>query len=313
MLKESKSYFEEQASEWVEDAYSSSREKLPIGEQRLKCVLDIINKLSTDSLNILDIGSGGGQITKALLARGHKVTAVDRSQQMLTLLENECLELPETLRKNLNTIHSCATSLEEKISKNQYDVIICIGMIYYLEDESIIYKVIQNHLNANGTAIITFRNKLFNLFQNSKLQPHTPNDLYEIYQQTHQIDQKINTSAFRNYLISLKEKIDDALRVLDREPNSTENTLLDNTNKEIDSKQILGRSHTPLEVSAHIKQFNLQTRNLYGIQPHFMLASNPNATINKCLQLLSSALWQLHDTPSCVLWCSHFLVELKRT
>ncbi len=217
MLEESKSYFEEHASQWVEDAYHASREKLPIGEQRFQCVLDIISKISPSSLNILDIGSGGGQITKALLTRGHKVTAVDRSSQMLTLLENECREMPQHLRLNLKTINSCATSLEEKIVNNQYDVIICIGMIYYLEDENIIYKIIQNHLKASGTAIITYRNKLFNLFHNSKHQISNPNDLFDIYQQANTIEKKIDVNSFKKYLMSLKDKIDDALVLLSEE------------------------------------------------------------------------------------------------
>ncbi|MBI2791865.1 MAG: class I SAM-dependent methyltransferase [Gammaproteobacteria bacterium] len=314
MLEESKSYFEELASRWVEDAYSSSREKLPIGEQRLECVVDIIDKISNHSLNILDIGCGGGQITKALLMRGHKVTAVDRSLQMLALLENESQELPENVRSNLKTIQSCATSLEEKIVNNQYDIIICIGMIYYLENENSIYKIIQKHLKANGTAIITFRNKLFNLVQNSKHQIQNPNELFDLYQQSHSIEKAIDILSFKNYLTVLKEKIDDALVMLDGDiASSTVDALEEKAENEIEVKKILGRQHTPKQINDDLKQFKLNISKLYGIQPHFMLANHENKVINKCLQTLSIALWQLHDAPSSLLWSSHFLVELKHS
>jgi 2-polyprenyl-3-methyl-5-hydroxy-6-metoxy-1,4-benzoquinol methylase len=308
MLKESKSYFEDLANQWVIDAYSSSREQLPIGEQRLQCVLNIISKISTQSLNILDIGSGGGQITKALLNCGHQVTSVDRSSQMLALLENECQQLPEKYRSNLKTLHSCATTLHEKIVDEKYDVIICIGMIYYLEDESFIYKIIQNNLKSNGTAIITYRNKLFNLFQNSKHQIDSHAELFDLFQQTYNINKKIDQLSFKNFLVSLKDKIDDALVILDEQA-SEENI----SNHHIEATKVLGRQHTPLQINETLKHFNLQICNLYGIQPHFMLANNENKIINKCLQTLSTALWQLHDAPSSILWSSHFLVELKHS
>lgn len=311
MLEESKSYFEELASRWVEDAYSSSREKLPIGEQRLECVVDIIDKISNHSLNILDIGCGGGQITKALLMRGHKVTAVDRSLQMLALLENESQALPENVKSNLKTIQSCATSLEEKIVDKQYDVIICIGMIYYLENENSIYKIIQKHLSPKGTAIITFRNKLFNLVQNSKHQIQNPNELFDLYQQSHSIEKAISKISFKNYLTVLKEKIDDALIMLDDD--ITTDAFEEKADKEIEVKKILGRQHTPKQINDDVKQFKLTIAKLYGIQPHFMLANHEDKVINKCLQTLSIALWQLHDAPTSLLWSSHFLVELKHS
>lgn len=314
MLKESKSYFENLAKEWVDDAYSTSRKILPIGEQRKELVLNIVNKFSPKSLNILDIGSGGGQITKALLASGHQVTATDRSEKMLTLLDTECSTLHAHQYANLKKIHSCATTLNEKLAGNKYDVIICIGMIYYLEDDSIIYKIMKDNLKTDGTAIITYRNKLFNLFPNSKKMDDNKDTLYQIYHDTKSFPSNIDTQKFREYLISLKNQVDLALKKIDFSFTNTvtEEKAATSTNNSLESQQLLGRQHLPSQVESQAKDYNLILNAIYGIQPHHLLAKNENSIVNQCFQILSVPLWHLCAYPESLLWSSHFMVELRR-
>lgn len=314
MLKESKVYFENFAKEWVKDAYSDPRRELPIGEQRKQIIKNILNSKGGSSLNILDIGCGGGQITKELLALGHIVTAVDRSEKMLALLEEECLDLPMTQRANLEIIQSCATVLEEKIVSKKYDVIICIGMIYYLENDEPIYHLIANHLRSNGVAVVTFRNELFNMFLNSKYKHSEAQELYSLHQEINSVNKKIDVFSFQKYLILLRIKIDEALILLNNSSlNASPQSRTDNLETSDEREQILGRQYTPEQVVNATKKFKLNVNKFYGIQPHFMLASAEETVISECLQLLSTALWPLCDAPVSLLWSSHFLTEIRHS
>ena len=79
-------YFERRATQWVDDAYRDTDGLVPIGVQRIRQVREIIEKRYPNSyLDICDLGCGGGDLCRALVALGHRLTGVDRSGSMLEI------------------------------------------------------------------------------------------------------------------------------------------------------------------------------------------------------------------------------------
>src|SRR5437870_5347331 len=77
------SYFAEQASYWA-DIYHLDGVKEFIHQERLRIVLDMVNKLSLPAeARALDVGCGGGWAATALAAHGYAVDAIDPVQEMV--------------------------------------------------------------------------------------------------------------------------------------------------------------------------------------------------------------------------------------
>jgi ubiquinone/menaquinone biosynthesis C-methylase UbiE len=129
--------------------------------RRKEIVFDFISKLAIETgITALDLGCGAGQYLLGLSDLGIKAYGADISKDMLVISS-------EKLKKaNLNNDNLlCADCYNIPLQSNKFDLIICIGVLEYLNKETFALSEIKRMLKPDGKLIVTLPNfyKLRNL------------------------------------------------------------------------------------------------------------------------------------------------------
>jgi 2-polyprenyl-3-methyl-5-hydroxy-6-metoxy-1,4-benzoquinol methylase len=91
----------------------------------------ILQQIPIDCSRVLDVGCGAGAFSRTLAARGHRVTGVDLSPEMIRLA---------TMRSDpkLDVTFRCADFMHEQHLEAGYDAVVSISMLHHvLADEAI--------------------------------------------------------------------------------------------------------------------------------------------------------------------------------
>ena len=159
-----KEHFSRSAKDW-DALYSNSDEKESFTKfelrRRKEIVVNFIEKINSEKINrVLDLGCGTGQYLVQLSSMDFECFGADISEEMLkitrekfifhqikdvTLINSDCYELP--------------------IEDNYFDLIICIGVLEYLDDETRALLEMKRTMKPDGYVAVTFPNlfKLRNL------------------------------------------------------------------------------------------------------------------------------------------------------
>jgi SAM-dependent methyltransferase len=124
--------------------------------KRRAAVLHLVDTVSMGHmLNILDCGSGPGSVAEELLKRGHHVICIDLSAEMIK-------EANKTLTGNNNTGFSCFQADIEGLcfKESSFDMVICVGVLQYLQRDANAVGEIGRVLKPQGTAIVSLPNML---------------------------------------------------------------------------------------------------------------------------------------------------------
>jgi len=304
MVSDSETYFQQEAQQWVDDAYRHDNGLIPIGQQRINQVVTILKKdYPNTRLNICDLGCGGGDLCRQLAAMGHSITGVDRSDSMLTISKSIASS------GKIKFVSSAIESADAHLEAQSFDVVTCMGVMYYLNDEDRFFQVAKNLLKPGGKLIVTCRNRLFNLFPGSTklLGEVTADDYSDLVAEAAALNKGISAHQINPVLAlmqrySAAENIENLPKVSDKQQ---ENTL------QLTDKIVEGRQHTPKQLRINAVRNGFSLCHFYGIQPHFMLAGNEDDRVNQVLKKMSEALIPLADHPASLLWCSHFMAELR--
>jgi 2-polyprenyl-3-methyl-5-hydroxy-6-metoxy-1,4-benzoquinol methylase len=97
---------------------------------------------------ILDIGCGDGSISAPFLSAENKLTLLDLSNTMLGIAR---ARVPAELAANVETFNEDFMSAD--LGSRRYDLIICVGVMAYIEDEKAFVAKLASLLNPNGTLI----------------------------------------------------------------------------------------------------------------------------------------------------------------
>lgn len=87
-------------------------------------------ELGRDRLDILDAGGGTGGFAVPLAQQGHRVTVVDPSPDALFALERRASEIGVTVR----AVQGDASALPEVATSHSADVVLCHGVLEYVDD-----------------------------------------------------------------------------------------------------------------------------------------------------------------------------------
>lgn len=99
--------------------------------------------------SILDIGCGDGSISLPMLAAGNRLTLLDLSQNMLDLARSHA---PYDSRPQLVTING--DFMNTDLPANSYDLIICLGVLSYVNLPEPFLEKIHLLLKPGGMVII---------------------------------------------------------------------------------------------------------------------------------------------------------------
>lgn len=150
-MEKVKKYYDEQAErEWqrLDNAYSVVE---------YKSTLYLINKYFPRGGKVLDIGSGPGRYSLALLDKGYEVSLLDLSQNELNIAKEKITRAGHTANG-----YYCQSALElESFADESFDALLVMGPMYHLHDEVDRAKVLRETrriLKTGGTAIVSYIN-----------------------------------------------------------------------------------------------------------------------------------------------------------
>jgi ubiquinone/menaquinone biosynthesis C-methylase UbiE len=100
-------------------------------QKRINSVLRMVDKLVTDNQKkALDFGAGTGNLTGKLLSMGYKVTAIDISAEMCTILRKKYKAYLEA--EKLIVVNSPIEDMS--FGKGDFDLITCYSVLHHLPD-----------------------------------------------------------------------------------------------------------------------------------------------------------------------------------
>lgn len=97
--------------------------------------------------NCLEIGCGTGKNTEWLLTKGHKISAIDLSEEMLTIARNKISnDNVQFLKVDINE--------DWAFTDERFDLVVCSLVLEHIENISRIFKLISEHLTKSGAVYI---------------------------------------------------------------------------------------------------------------------------------------------------------------
>src|SRR5690606_34434534 len=106
-------------------------------------------------LTLLDYGCGSGVLSRKLAQSGHSVTGVDQSVNMLAEAAKNMYGIPRRLMPRL--IHS-GVSDETAYADRQYDGILCLGVLEYVENPPALAAQLAENLKPGGFLMVSVPN-----------------------------------------------------------------------------------------------------------------------------------------------------------
>lgn len=155
----------------------------------IKSKINILNK------NILDLGCGGGILTEKLAQHGAKITALDKSKELIKIAKSRLIfSSTEINYLNMDIINFL------KKCKTKFDIIICMELLEHIENienKHTIINLSKNILNKNGVIIISSLNK--NILTYIKIILFGEFILKKLHKNTHTFYKLIKLNEIKNY------------------------------------------------------------------------------------------------------------------
>jgi S-adenosylmethionine-dependent methyltransferase len=109
-------------------------------------------------LNILDVGSGVGEVALRFAALGHKVTMLEPQACLLETAEERAREQLPDRSGYMRFLNERIEDLEGHLT-DEFGLIICHETIEYVDDPLRAFNVISRVLKPRGTLSLVFRNR----------------------------------------------------------------------------------------------------------------------------------------------------------
>lgn len=110
-----------------------------------------LKKKEFDNKNVLEVGSGAGRFTNIMLKYTNaNIYSVDSSNSVFSNKDNNLKYLKERLK-----IYK-ASIMELPFKKNQFDIVICIGVLQHTPDISKTIKCLSVQVKKGGLLVIDF-------------------------------------------------------------------------------------------------------------------------------------------------------------
>ncbi|SPL90898.1 S-adenosylmethionine-dependent methyltransferase [[Actinomadura] parvosata subsp. kistnae] len=113
----------------------------------------LAENLPATACHVLDVGSGQGTQALRMAARGHQVTALDASRELLDLLE---AGIQPGMR--VRTVQAQAERLGELFEPGGFDVVLCHGVLMYFDDPDPLLAGLAGMLAPGGVLSLLVRN-----------------------------------------------------------------------------------------------------------------------------------------------------------
>lgn len=147
--------FDTQATTFKRNIYGSSK-----GQVRQAILLrdleHLISASSKQTLRVLDVGGGQGQIAMQLAQQGHFVTISDISAEMLEIARSHAKEL--NVLDRCHFIHAPLQELKNSIS-DDFDLVMCHAVFEWLEDPKSALLTLKQFCSVDGHISLMYFNR----------------------------------------------------------------------------------------------------------------------------------------------------------
>ena len=107
---------------------------------------------------VLDIGCGQGTQALLLARRGHSVTGLDTSEQLLDDFRGALAAEPENVRERVRLVQGDATALDSLFPAGSFDAVLCHGVLMYFADPGPLLDAIAGAVAPGGVVSLLVRN-----------------------------------------------------------------------------------------------------------------------------------------------------------
>jgi S-adenosylmethionine-dependent methyltransferase len=114
--------------------------------------------LPSPPLRVLDVGCGQGTQALRLARRGHQVTGLDPSAELLGRLRRDlAAEAPE-VQARVRVLHAAADQIPRLLQPASFDTVLCHGVLMYLTDPVPVLDAVATVTAPGGLVSLLVRN-----------------------------------------------------------------------------------------------------------------------------------------------------------
>ena len=137
-------FFSQEAAQWEAHYANDAR-----FQRRYERITNFLSRVLPQTGRALDVGCGSGVFSRYLASRGWHVKAIDLSPKMI-----------EAARSISSDIDFEVASIEDLASDEQFDAIIALSMLEYVEDDEAAIHKFADMLRAGGVLVISVPNRV---------------------------------------------------------------------------------------------------------------------------------------------------------
>ncbi|MCK5579878.1 MAG: methyltransferase domain-containing protein [Candidatus Omnitrophica bacterium] len=303
-----RNYFNKNAEEWIKSGYDEDKYSYPVAFHRARIVSSVLAEKGPN-LNILDLGCGGGNLSILLAKNGHNVVGVDQSSKMIDIANESRGNLPKEEQYRVRFVLSDLEKID--LQENHFDAVTAMGLIGYLPNDDILFRLADDLLRPEGTFLVSCRNRLFNMVSLSyrTVKEIEQGEAVPLLYEIDELYQGIPKQEIEDFLDCLKESVQ-GIEVEALSDSFGEESASIRLGK--DDNALEARQHTPKRLTEKAAEFGFKNTHCFGVHPHLM-----DPRVNRLLppdvyNRISCSLEPLEQLPVSLVWSSVFLSVFEK-
>jgi SAM-dependent methyltransferase len=143
------------ARKWA-DMYDSDTDSLQEASFRARCnaAVEYVLRVLPAGGRVLDLGCGSAPVLSQLRQRGASCSGLEYSEDML----RHATARLQSMQLDDGDLHR-GDCRETPFATASFDVVVCLGVISYVEDYAVVLREIKRILKPGGYALVSFRNR----------------------------------------------------------------------------------------------------------------------------------------------------------